>query len=146
MTKPIVHPTDFSPASRPAFRAAMTLAKRMRRPLVIAHVLAPPVIMMEDAYMPRRVWEQLEQSQRAAAQKQIDRLIRAARANGIRTTSVLLEGVSHEQISRAARGRRAEMIVMGTHGRTGLKRLMLGSVAARVLATAQCPVLTVRAA
>ncbi len=57
---------------------------------------------------------------------------------------MLLEGVAHEQIVRAARARRADLIVVGTHGRSGLARFFLGSVAGRVVATATCPVLTVR--
>jgi nucleotide-binding universal stress UspA family protein len=57
---------------------------------------------------------------------------------------MLLEGVAHEQIARAAKRQRADLIVMGTHGRTGMARFFLGSVAARVAATAPCPVLTVR--
>jgi universal stress protein A len=55
-----------------------------------------------------------------------------------------VEGVAHEQIARIARARRCDLIVMGTHGRTGVARFFLGSVAARVAATAPCPVLTVR--
>jgi nucleotide-binding universal stress UspA family protein len=54
------------------------------------------------------------------------------------------DGVAHEQIIRTARRQKADMIVMGTHGRTGMARFFLGSVAARVTATAPCPVLTVR--
>ena len=53
-------------------------------------------------------------------------------------------GVAAEQIVRLARARRADLIVMGTHGRTGFTRALLGSVAARVVALAACPVLTVR--
>ncbi|MBI1845875.1 MAG: universal stress protein [Candidatus Rokubacteria bacterium] len=67
-----------------------------------------------------------------------------ARARGARATGLLLEGSSAEAIVRAARGKRAAMIVMGTHGRSGLVRMMLGSVASRVIALARCPVLTVR--
>jgi nucleotide-binding universal stress UspA family protein len=57
---------------------------------------------------------------------------------------MVLEGIAHEQIARTARRQRADLIVMGTHGRTGVARFFLGSVAARVAATAPCPVLTVR--
>jgi glycine betaine transporter len=58
--------------------------------------------------------------------------------------SLLLEGVPHVQITRAARSRRADLIVLGTHGRTGLAKFFLGSVASRVVSTATCSVLTVR--
>jgi nucleotide-binding universal stress UspA family protein len=53
--------------------------------------------------------------------------------------------VTHEQIVRFSRARRADLIVMGTHGRSGLTKALLGSVASRVLTTARCPVVTVRA-
>jgi nucleotide-binding universal stress UspA family protein len=62
----------------------------------------------------------------------------------VRAKSLLLEGVPHEQIARTARRQRADVVVMGTHGRTGLAKLFLGSVAGRVIAIAPCPVMTVR--
>ncbi len=144
MPKVILHPTDFSSASRPAFRQAMQLARKTKRPLVVVHVVAPTIALMGDGYVSPQVYDVMERSVRAAANKRLGRLVAAARTRGIRTTGLLLEGVAHEQIGRAARSKHAETIVMGTHGRTGLKRLMLGSVAARVLGTAPCPVLAVR--
>jgi len=57
---------------------------------------------------------------------------------------LLLKGAAHEAIVKAARAHRADMIVVGTHGRTGVARFFVGSVAARVVAAASCPVLTVR--
>jgi len=67
-----------------------------------------------------------------------------AKKAGVRAKSILLEGVPHEQIAGTARRQRADLVVMGTHGRTGLAKLFLGSVAGRVVAIAQCPVMTVR--
>jgi nucleotide-binding universal stress UspA family protein len=90
------------------------------------------------------VYEQMNSSARAWAQKQLDRLLAKARAARVRARGMLLDGVTHEQIVRAAKRQRAGVIVMGTHGRTGVARFFLGSVAARVTATAPCPVLTVR--
>src|SRR5207245_9106636 len=83
---------------------------------------------------------------RATAQRQLGRLVAKAKAAGVRASGTLLDvGVTHEGIVRFARAKRAGLIVMGTHGRTGLTRALLGSVAARVIATARCPVMTVRA-
>jgi nucleotide-binding universal stress UspA family protein len=63
----------------------------------------------------------------------------------VKATSTIVEsGAVADRIVRAARARRADLIVMGTHGRTGVSRLLLGSVASRVIATSPCPVLTVR--
>ncbi|MGH7393607.1 MAG: universal stress protein, partial [Candidatus Rokuibacteriota bacterium] len=63
---------------------------------------------------------------------------------GVRGRTLLLEGSTHDQIVRAAKSRRADLIVMGTHGRGGIAELFLGSVAERVIGSARCPVLTVR--
>ena len=70
-------------------------------------------------------------------------MVRARKA-GVRAGGLLLEGVPHERIVRAARARKAGLLVIGTHGRTGLARFFLGSVAARLISSASVPVLTVR--
>ena len=137
----ILHPTDFSPASRAAFAKAVTLAKKDRAELVIAHVLAP-VIPSVDGYVTSQMYTQLEEANRRYGKKHVDALVAKARKAGVRARGLLLEGVAHEAIVRA--GRRADMIVMGTHGRTGIARVVLGSVANRVVSHAKTPVLTVR--
>jgi nucleotide-binding universal stress UspA family protein len=86
----------------------------------------------------------MAESARTWAQKQMDRLLARAKAGRVRARGLLLEGVAHEQIVRTAKRQRVGLIVIGTHGRTGVARFFLGSVAARVAATAPCPVLTVR--
>jgi nucleotide-binding universal stress UspA family protein len=145
MSRPrlILHPSDFSSASRPAFAQAIASAKEHRAPLLVVHVLAP-VILTGD-YIAADVYEGVMRSARDHAERQLDALVVRAKKAGARATGLLLEGIAAEQIVRAARGRRAGMIVMGTHGRTGLARLFLGSVAERVIGNAPCPVLTVRA-
>jgi nucleotide-binding universal stress UspA family protein len=141
----VLHATDFSRASARAFATAVGLARAGRAPLTIAHVLAPfvPVAAGEGFILPE-TYERLDASARGAARKQLDRLVAKARRAGARATGLLLDGAPHEQIVRAARSRRADVVVIGTHGRTGLTRFFLGSVAARVVALAPCPVLTVR--
>jgi len=76
--------------------------------------------------------------------QEMEALLKKARAASVRATSTIVEGVPTERIVRAARARHADLIVMGTHGRTGFSRFLLGSVASRVIATLPCPVLTVR--
>jgi universal stress protein A len=140
--------SDFSAASRPAFRKALELARSTRARLLIVHALSPviPPLMGEDVYVSSATWNQLEAGARQAAQKQLARLVQAARKAGVRAEALTVEGTpAAERIVRAARARRVDLLVLGTHGRTGLSRLVLGSVAARVVATAPCPVLTVRA-
>ena len=139
----IVFPTDFSPASRPALRKAVALAKRERAQLIVVHVLsALPVT--PGGYVSPSVWDDLEQSQRTEAAHRLRSVVAKAKAAGARVSGVLIDfGVTHEQIVRYAKKKHADLIVMGTHGYSGLTRVLLGSVASRVLA-ARCPVLTVR--
>ena len=113
-------------------------------PLLILHVLAPVVPVVGEGYISPAAYEQLSTTARAWAQKNLDRAVAKAKAARVRARGLLRDGVAHEQIARVARARHAKLIVMGTHGRTGIARFFLGSVAARVAATAPCPVLTVR--
>ena len=140
----ILHAADFSRASRRAFDEAVALARADGAELTLIHVLEPVIPWTEDAYVSRRAYDQALTSTRAAAAKQLDVLVRRARASGVRATRRLVDGNPRDAIPRAAKRALADLVVVGTHGRTGLSRLMLGSVAARVLATAPCPVLTVR--
>lgn len=140
----ILHPSDFSPASTAAFRRALEMARAEGAELLIAHVLNVTVPMVGDGYVSPKVYEEIQASTRAYGQKQLDRLVGKAKAAGVRARGLLLEGVAYEQIVRAARGRHVDVVVMGTHGRTGLAHFFLGSVAERVVTTAPCPVLTVR--
>ena len=81
---------------------------------------------------------------RAYGQKHLTALARKAKQASVRVKSLLLEGIPHESIARAARSKKADLLVIGTHGRTGLAKFFLGSVATRLVASASCPVLTVR--
>jgi nucleotide-binding universal stress UspA family protein len=146
MSRRVLHPTDFSRASNAAFVRSLAETRANRSELVLVHVLAPviPTAGAGNGYVSPAVYDQLNKSARAWARTELDRLLAKAKAARVRARGMLLEGVTHDQIIRAARRARADMIVMGTHGRTGVARFFLGSVAARVAATAPCPVLTVR--
>ena len=140
----ILHPTDFSRASSAAFKRAVALAKADRALLVLVYVETPPVPMAGDGYVSPQIYEDLEASARKYGQTHLAGLQAKARKAGVKTTTLLLEGVVHEQIIRAARSKKVDQIVIGTHGRTGLAKFFLGSIASRVAASAPCPVLTVR--
>jgi nucleotide-binding universal stress UspA family protein len=146
MSGRVLHPTDFSKASGPAFARAVAEARQNRSELLLIHVLAPviPIGAGGEGYISPSVYDQMEKSARAWAQKQMDRLLAKAKTARVRARGMLMSGVAHEQIVRAAKRQKAGVIIMGTHGRTGVARFFLGSVAARVAATAPCPVLTVR--
>ena len=136
--------SDFSPASRAAFVRAVELAKANRATLLLMHAVTLPPPTLGGEYIPPQTWDRIEAASRGAAQKQIRTLVTKARRAGVRAVSLIMAGSPYEVIVRAARSKRADVLVLGTHGRTGLPRFFLGSVAARVLATAPCPVLTVR--
>jgi nucleotide-binding universal stress UspA family protein len=143
--RPVLYATDFSPASSPAFRAAVDAARTRRTSLIIAHAVALPVPPLEDGLATGRSYDALLKSIEREATARLARLVRRARASGVPARALVLQGVPFEALTRAARRHRAQLVVLGTHGRTGFRRLMLGSVAARVIALAPCPVLTVRA-
>jgi len=144
MTRRILHPTDFSVPSNAAFKKAIEMAKASRAELLIVHVINPIVPVAGEGYVSPKMYEDLAASTRAWARKQLDKLLVKAKKSGVRGNGVLAEGAAHEQIARIAKTKRADLVVMGTHGRSGFAKLFLGSVAGRVVAAAPCPVLTVK--
>jgi nucleotide-binding universal stress UspA family protein len=123
----------------------MATRRRTRAQLIIVHVM-PVLPILPDAHIAATTYNELLRGQRIRAQRQLDRLVREPKAAGIRTQGILLDfGIPADRITRLAKSRSADLIVMGTHGRTGVRRALLGSVAARVLTMASCPVLTVHA-
>jgi nucleotide-binding universal stress UspA family protein len=145
MTRRLLHPSDFSRASGAAFKKAIEMAKAGRAELMVVHVVSPVLPMAAgDGYVSPKMYEEITASTRAWAQKQLDKLLAKAKQAGVRAKGFVLEGSAHEQIARFARSKHADLLVMGTHGRSGLAKLFLGSVAGRVVAAAPCPVLTVR--
>jgi nucleotide-binding universal stress UspA family protein len=134
----ILHPTDFSPCSANAFRYACALARDCDAKLICLHVVEPAVaIVGEGALVP----DDLEEL-RSEARKQLDEL--RPSDPKVRLERLLREGPAPKVVLDAVDEFGADLIVMGTHGRTGLKRLLMGSVAEIVLRKAPCPVLTVK--
>ena len=140
----ILHPTDFSSASRPAFERALGLARDSRAELIIPHVLAPVIPVVGEGYIPPQTYEAIHTAAPPERPEKLDALVARARKAGVRARALVLEGTAHERIVSAARAQRVDLIVMGTHGRSGLARLFIGSVANRVVSAARCPVMTVR--
>jgi nucleotide-binding universal stress UspA family protein len=140
----ILHATDFSRASRAAFTQAVELASANQAELTLVHVYPPVVPPLSAGTAAPEAYRALLAEVQTRAQKELDRLVARAQEAGIPVKGLLFEGTPHDRIVRAAKAAGANLIVVGTHGRTGLARLFLGSVAARVVALAPCPVLTVR--
>jgi nucleotide-binding universal stress UspA family protein len=132
----VLHPTDFSERAGCALAMAAALARDYGARLLLLHVVPAPRFhgevvarRQEDFYEHTR--EQLRRLQPADARLQVEYQIE--------------EGDAVDEILRAAEESACDLIVLGTHGRTGLGRLLLGSVAEQVLRRAPCPVLTVKA-
>jgi nucleotide-binding universal stress UspA family protein len=139
----ILHPTDFSPASEPAFAQALEIAGREGAELILVHVLEPISPFPDGDYRARH--RELRIALETAAHRALHPLLARAKRAAVPASDMVMEGWPPEEIVKLARKRRADLIVIGTHGRTGMKRLLLGSVGERVLLLAPCPVLTVRA-
>jgi nucleotide-binding universal stress UspA family protein len=141
---PVMLATDLSPASRPAFRAALDWARRSHAVLDVVHVYVPPSPFGVPGGPGMPSWEELETRARTGARKRLAALSAAAARAGVRARAHLADGAPEREVARLARRRRAELVVIGTHGRTGLSRAFMGSVAERIVRSAACPVLTVR--
>jgi nucleotide-binding universal stress UspA family protein len=101
-------------------------------------------MLLGDVPPPADLYAKWDAQARTSAQRQLERLVRRARRAGVRATILLTNGPVADRIISIARRTKADVIVMGTHGRTGLARVFVGSVAGRVVATASRPVLTIR--
>lgn len=133
----ILHPTDFSEHSQFAFRLACALARDYNARLVLLNVTPPPMVVYAGGPVPPDPWPSIEEAQAKLHELE-------TQAHHVRVESQVMEGDAVEMILRAAEETRSDLIVMGTHGRTALARLLLGSVAEAVLRKASCPVLTVK--
>jgi nucleotide-binding universal stress UspA family protein len=143
--KNILVAVDFSSHSDEAVRIAADLSRRYEGTLTLVYVFQPVNYPMPEGYVlytPNQVAELTGNFERLLAASK--KMAEAAGAVGVRTR--LLQGLVTMELLEFARTERADLIVMGTHGRTGLAHALLGSVAERVLRKASCPVLTVRTA
>lgn len=140
----ILFATDFSKASGKAFKTAVAMAKANHAQLTIVHVVVPFTPVVPEQFLEAQTWELIDREARRWSQQQLRKLTDRARAGGARAVGLLLEGDPAQRITRAARATRADLLVVGTHGRSGLTKFLVGSVAARILASAPCPVVTVR--
>jgi universal stress protein A len=140
----ILFASDFSKASGKAFTTALEMARSNRTAVTILHVVAPLTPVSPDRHIGPETWQQIEAETTRWAQERLTGLAAKAKKAGVRTEGITVGGNPAKQIVRIAKARRCDLLIIGTHGRTGLARFFLGSVAGRVVATAPCPVLTVR--
>jgi nucleotide-binding universal stress UspA family protein len=140
--KRIVCPTDFSDAAAPAERLAAALARSLGAEVVLLHVASESPLWRETLGT-AQVRAVFEAQRKWAADALAERAVVLA-GEGVGARGLVKVGVAWQEIVRVAADEHADMIVMGTHGRSGLDRLLLGSVTERVVRRAPCPVLTVR--
>ena len=142
--KRILVPVDFSAASRAALWRAGELATALGATIELLHVVEgpPPTHVISEGHVPLPL-EYRKELRRSADDRFKDWLETARISAPIR--HALGEGRPFVEIVKHAREHAADLIVMGTHGRGGMSHLLLGSVADKVIRTAPCPVMTVRA-
>jgi nucleotide-binding universal stress UspA family protein len=133
----ILHPTDFSEHSEFAFRVASALARDYNARLILLHVIPPPMVIYAGGPVPAETWPSVEEVKEKLQSME-------GRTHHVRIESQVMEGDPVDMILRAAEETHSDVIVMGTHGRTALMRLLLGSVAESVIRKAPCPVLTAK--
>ncbi|HYC23640.1 MAG TPA: universal stress protein [Candidatus Bathyarchaeia archaeon] len=127
--------TDFSEDSSHALEYAKEIARRFGAQLIVLHA---------DEMLAVVPGSHLAEQRRSAAQAALDSTIKDLESKDLSAVSVLRPGVPADEIVKMANDRIVDLVVMGTHGRTGLESLLMGSVAEHVVRHAPCPVLTVR--
>jgi nucleotide-binding universal stress UspA family protein len=141
--KKILVPVDFSRHSAVAVQYASDLSRHYGASLTLVHIYQPFAYILLETYLPYTA-EQLGIIS-SEFQKQLDVAQADARAAGaVSVETRVLQGEAPLEIVSFAEQHAQDLIVMGTHGRTGLNRVLLGSVAEKVVRSAPCPVLTVR--
>ena len=142
----ILVPVDFSPCSRSALEYAARIAAESDATLEILHVYEPPHYIGDVmVQIPERSAITVQEYIRQQSESLLNELLDGAEGlDGLTTTRTMRAGVPHAAIVAQARASGADLIVVGTHGRSGLSHLLMGSVAEKVLRQAPCPVLVVR--
>jgi nucleotide-binding universal stress UspA family protein len=133
-TPKVLFPTDFSPANEACLRVAGALAQQRGATLVLLHVAQPPMTYGPGLAVPTADATQWTRSLEAVSPPQAD----------VPCERLVVVGNPAAEIVDLAEREGVEMIVMGTHGRTGMGRLLMGSVAEEVVRRAPCPVLTIK--
>ncbi|NWF97680.1 MAG: universal stress protein [Nitrospirae bacterium] len=141
--KSILFPTDFSEGSAEALKYAVEFAKKYDAKLYVVHIIYD-VAKASGWYVPHISMDKLYQDIQEGAKKELDNF-GVEELSGIKNIErVVVTGIPHQEIVAFANSKKVDMIIIGTHGRTGIDRILFGSTAAQVVRNAPCPVLTVR--
>ena len=141
--KTILFATDFSESSDFAFGRALTLARKFNARLVILHVINEPVDL-RGFYVPHISFDKLEEEIEEGAQKMMEKFCRTHIRDYANYESFIVPGIPYDEVIKKAAAEGADLIVMGTHGRTGLDHVLFGSTAEKVVRKSPIPVMTIR--
>lgn len=139
----IVVATDFSECAQEAWAMARRIATAPGSELVLTHVLTEVPLYGEGLFNIETA-RKARDGARKWAESALESWVSKARAEGLTARAALRTGVPHQEIVALAQDERADLVVIGTTGRAGINRALLGSVADRVVRLAPCPVLTIR--
>lgn len=139
----VLYATDFSESSEHAFQYALTLAKQFDSQLVIIHVINEPVDL-RGFYVPHISFDKLEEEIEEGAKKVMDKFCRTHLGDYEKFESFVVPGIPYEEVIKKAEEIDAKLIVMGTHGRTGIDHVLFGSTAEKVVRKSPIPVMTIR--
>lgn len=134
---------DFSDSSDNAFQMALSMARKFEARVIILHVINEPVDL-RGFYVPHISFEKLEEEIEEGAKKMMESFCRQNIVDYDNYESLIMPGLPYEQIIEQATEKSADLIVLGTHGRTGLDHVLFGSTAEKVVRKSPIPVLTVR--
>jgi nucleotide-binding universal stress UspA family protein len=141
--KRILYATDLSPISEPAWHEARQLARLFDAEILLVHVM-PLVMLPLEGYFPPHLYDELVLNARREAETRFDRLLGSVPGSGLKVRIRLEDGAPADRILAVANEEQTDIVIVGTHGRAGLQRAILGSVADRLIRQAPCPVLTVQ--
>ncbi len=139
--KKILIPTDGSDYSIRAAEYGLSLAKMLSAEIIVVYVI-DTVALDQIARATQR--EDVERELKQDGQRYVDYILRIAKEQDVKASSLLARGRPFEQIVHIAKGMGMDLIVMGTYGRRGTERILIGSVAERVIEYSTCPVLVVK--
>jgi universal stress protein A len=139
----LLAPTDFSEYSKEAVSYALELAQKFGAKLSLLHVVEPPPYSMEGLVPSGAGGDLLDDLERQAS-AELAQVLPQAKDAKVEVRRYVVVGSPFRKIIESAEADKVDLIVMATHGRTGLSHLVMGSVAERVVRTAPCPVLTIR--
>lgn len=143
MFKKILYPTDFSEGSSVAVPYVKDLASKYGAKVYVLHVVYD-VAKSSGWYLPTVDLESFFSEIHASAEKGLDRFVSETMGSIPGIEKAVVSGLPFEEIIRYVREKGIDLVVMGTHGRSGIDRVLFGSTAARVVRSAPCPVMTVR--